>query len=321
MVAPAINISSDASEESVTSVVSRVILLGIIPTDIPIIPDMPTDLPTIPELHVVSPILCSNDSEPESADELPERHPYLDDRQEEYVGFTRRDDASTYWARIAAVETERELKEAEADDEADAKVQPEGTIEIGVDVAIGIDIPDDLVVPDAIERLGQLEEGMQRWLPKKPAVTLDSLTKTKARMKMITITKVKEMETTVTIMEMEIKTEGMEVQKEMHQLLGFVTIRIFFIVNQATLVTIGINESYEMPWKDLMKLMIEVYCPRIKIQQLENKLWNLCVKGSDVAGYTRRFQELTLLCPRMVPEENDKIESLLQYRDGYVPFQ
>nr|GFA21364.1 hypothetical protein [Tanacetum cinerariifolium] len=74
MVAPAINISSDVSEESVTSVVSRVILLGTIPTDIPIIPDMPTDLPTIPELHVVSPFLCSNDSESESADELPERH-------------------------------------------------------------------------------------------------------------------------------------------------------------------------------------------------------------------------------------------------------
>nr|GEX43411.1 hypothetical protein [Tanacetum cinerariifolium] len=74
MVAPAINISSDASEESVTSVVSRVILLGTIPTDIPIIPDMPTDLPTIPELHVVSPFFCSNDFESESADELPERH-------------------------------------------------------------------------------------------------------------------------------------------------------------------------------------------------------------------------------------------------------
>nr|GEY56943.1 reverse transcriptase domain-containing protein [Tanacetum cinerariifolium] len=67
----------------------------------------------------------------------------------------------SYWARIAAVETERELKEAEANEEADAEVQPEATIEIEVDVAIRIDIPDDLVVPNAIERLGQLEEGMQ----------------------------------------------------------------------------------------------------------------------------------------------------------------
>ncbi|GJS47463.1 hypothetical protein Tco_0597584, partial [Tanacetum coccineum] len=48
-----------------------------------------------------------------------------------------------------------------------------------------------------------------------------------------------------------------------------------------------------------------------EIQKLENKLWNLCVKGTDIAGYTRRFQELTLLCPRMVPEENDKIERFI----------
>ncbi|GKA54342.1 putative reverse transcriptase domain-containing protein [Tanacetum coccineum] len=74
--------------------------------------------------------------------------------------------------------------------------------------------------------------------------------------------------------------------------------------------TIGIDEAYEMPWKDLMKLMIEVYCLRNEIQKLENELCNLCVKGTDVAGYTRRFQELTLLCPRMVPEENDNIERM-----------
>ncbi|GKC34846.1 hypothetical protein Tco_1047230, partial [Tanacetum coccineum] len=47
-----------------------------------------------------------------------------------------------------------------ADDEADAKIQPKDTIEIGVDVSTGIDIPDDLIMPDDIERLGQLEEGM-----------------------------------------------------------------------------------------------------------------------------------------------------------------
>ncbi|GKB19902.1 putative reverse transcriptase domain-containing protein [Tanacetum coccineum] len=72
--------------------------------------------------------------------------------------------------------------------------------------------------------------------------------------------------------------------------------------------TIGIDEAYEMPWKDIMKLMIEVYCPRNEIQKLESELWNLLVKGTDITGYTRRFQELTLLCPRMVPEEAEKIE-------------
>ncbi|GKB35485.1 reverse transcriptase domain-containing protein [Tanacetum coccineum] len=50
--------------------------------------------------------------------------------------------------------------------------------------------------------------------------------------------------------------------------------------------TVGIDGAYEMSWKDLMKLMIEVYCPRNEIQKLENELWNLSVKGIDVTGYT-----------------------------------
>ncbi|GJY89800.1 hypothetical protein Tco_0504996 [Tanacetum coccineum] len=44
-----------------------------------------------------------------------------------------------------------------------------------------------------------------------------------------------------------------------------------------------------------------------EIQKLENELWNLSLKGTDVAGYTQRFQELSLLCPRIVLEEKDKI--------------
>ncbi|GJV75376.1 reverse transcriptase domain-containing protein [Tanacetum coccineum] len=60
--------------------------------------------------------------------------------------------------------------------------------------------------------------------------------------------------------------------------------------------------------KDLMKMMIEAYCPRNEIQKLESELWNLTVKGTDVVGYTQWFQELALLCPRMVPKEDDKVE-------------
>ncbi|GJT47657.1 putative reverse transcriptase domain-containing protein [Tanacetum coccineum] len=72
--------------------------------------------------------------------------------------------------------------------------------------------------------------------------------------------------------------------------------------------TVGIDEAYEISWKDLMKLIIEVYYPKNEIQKLENELWNLCVKGTDIAGYTRRFQELTLMCLRMVPEDEYKIK-------------
>nr|GEZ29204.1 hypothetical protein [Tanacetum cinerariifolium] len=66
--------SFDASEESVTSIVSRVILFSTIPTEILIVPDIPIELSIAPELPMVSPFLCSDDSEFEPADELPERH-------------------------------------------------------------------------------------------------------------------------------------------------------------------------------------------------------------------------------------------------------
>ncbi|GJW95552.1 putative reverse transcriptase domain-containing protein [Tanacetum coccineum] len=44
------------------------------------------------------------------------------------------------------------------------------------------------------------------------------------------------------------------------------------------------------------------------IQKMETKLWNLTVKGNNLTAYNQRFQELTLLCTKMVPEEEDKIE-------------
>ncbi|GKC52009.1 hypothetical protein Tco_1074754 [Tanacetum coccineum] len=62
---------------------------------------------------------------------------------------------------LAVVESESELEEAEADYEVDAEIQPEGTIEIGVNVTTGIDIPHDLPMPDTNERIGHLEESVQ----------------------------------------------------------------------------------------------------------------------------------------------------------------
>ncbi|GJV48070.1 putative reverse transcriptase domain-containing protein [Tanacetum coccineum] len=72
--------------------------------------------------------------------------------------------------------------------------------------------------------------------------------------------------------------------------------------------TIGIEATYVMRWTKLMKLMTEVYCPRNEIQKMETELWNLTVKGNDLTAYTRRFQELVMLCTRMVLNEEDKVE-------------
>ncbi|GKE52158.1 putative reverse transcriptase domain-containing protein, partial [Tanacetum coccineum] len=72
--------------------------------------------------------------------------------------------------------------------------------------------------------------------------------------------------------------------------------------------TIGIEAAYAMSWVELMKLMTEVYCLINEVQKMDTELWNLVVKGNNLTDYTRRFQELVLLCTRMVPNEEDKVE-------------
>ncbi|GJT69318.1 putative reverse transcriptase domain-containing protein [Tanacetum coccineum] len=74
---------------------------------------------------------------------------------------------------------------------------------------------------------------------------------------------------------------------------------------------IGVDAAYAMKWAGLMRLMTEVYCPRNEIQKMETELWNLTVKGNDLTAYTQRFQELILLCTRMVPDEEDKVEKFI----------
>ncbi|GJY15537.1 reverse transcriptase domain-containing protein [Tanacetum coccineum] len=86
--------------------------------------------------------------------------------------------------------------------------------------------------------------------------------------------------------------------------------------------TVGYDAAYGMPWKSLMKMMTENYCPRSEIKKLETELWDLTVKGTDVESYTQRFQELVLLCSRMILDESDKVEryvgGLLDNNQGSV---
>ncbi|GJX75962.1 reverse transcriptase domain-containing protein [Tanacetum coccineum] len=53
--------------------------------------------------------------------------------------------------------------------------------------------------------------------------------------------------------------------------------------------TIGAETAFAMSWRELMKLMTEVYCPRNEIQKMESELWNLT----------------------MVPEEEDRVEKFI----------
>ncbi|GKD47756.1 putative reverse transcriptase domain-containing protein, partial [Tanacetum coccineum] len=75
--------------------------------------------------------------------------------------------------------------------------------------------------------------------------------------------------------------------------------------------TIRTDAAYALSWRELLMLMTEVYCPRNEIQKMETKLWNLSVKNNDMATYTQRFQELTMMCTKMVPEEEDQVERFI----------
>ncbi|GKC78793.1 putative reverse transcriptase domain-containing protein [Tanacetum coccineum] len=75
--------------------------------------------------------------------------------------------------------------------------------------------------------------------------------------------------------------------------------------------TIGVDAAFSMSWRELMKLMAEVYCPRTEIQKMEYELSNLTVKNNDLAAYTQRFQELTMLCTKMIPKEEDQVEKFI----------
>ncbi|GJX96720.1 putative reverse transcriptase domain-containing protein [Tanacetum coccineum] len=72
--------------------------------------------------------------------------------------------------------------------------------------------------------------------------------------------------------------------------------------------TVTQDVAYAMDWKALKKMMTVKYCPRGKIKKLEIELWNLKVKGIDVASYTLRFQELALIYGRMFHEELDEVD-------------
>ncbi|GKD45059.1 putative reverse transcriptase domain-containing protein, partial [Tanacetum coccineum] len=72
--------------------------------------------------------------------------------------------------------------------------------------------------------------------------------------------------------------------------------------------TVTQDVAYAMDWKALKKLMIVKYCPRGEIKKLEIELLNLKVKGTDVASYTLRFQELALMCGRMFHKESNEVE-------------
>ncbi|GJR98094.1 hypothetical protein Tco_0270268 [Tanacetum coccineum] len=58
-------------------------------------------------------------------------------------------------------------------------------------------------------------------------------------------------------------------------------------------------------------LLTNKYCPRTEVKKMEDELYNLAIKGNDLKPYVRRFQELAVLCPNMVPNTEKLLEAFI----------
>nr|GEU89950.1 reverse transcriptase domain-containing protein [Tanacetum cinerariifolium] len=78
---------------------------------------------------------------------------------------------------------------------------------------------------------------------------------------------------------------------------------------------IGIEQANKITWTELKRLLTNKYCPRIEVKKMEDDFYSLAVKGNDLKTYVRRFQELAVLCPNMVPNT----EKLMEVFIGGLP--
>nr|GEV88694.1 reverse transcriptase domain-containing protein [Tanacetum cinerariifolium] len=74
---------------------------------------------------------------------------------------------------------------------------------------------------------------------------------------------------------------------------------------------IGIEQANKITWTELKRLLTNKYCPRTEVKKIEDEFYNLVVKGDDLKTYVRRFQELSILCPNMVPNTEKIMESFI----------
>ncbi|GKC30142.1 reverse transcriptase domain-containing protein [Tanacetum coccineum] len=71
---------------------------------------------------------------------------------------------------------------------------------------------------------------------------------------------------------------------------------------------IGIDQAKQITWTELKRLLTDKYCPRTDVKKMEDEFYNLVVKGNDLKTYIRRFQELAVLRPNMVPNAEKLME-------------
>ncbi|KAJ0770963.1 putative nucleotidyltransferase, Ribonuclease H [Helianthus annuus] len=75
---------------------------------------------------------------------------------------------------------------------------------------------------------------------------------------------------------------------------------------------LGLATANATPWNDFKELIKREYCTREDIHKLEDELYHLKMTGSEIEAYTKRSNELAVLCPTMVDPPIKRIELYLK---------
>ncbi|KAJ0748572.1 putative nucleotidyltransferase, Ribonuclease H [Helianthus annuus] len=75
---------------------------------------------------------------------------------------------------------------------------------------------------------------------------------------------------------------------------------------------LGLAAANATPWNNFKELIKREYCTRDDIHKLEDELYHLKMTGSEIEAYTKRSNELAILCPTMVDPPVKRIELYLK---------
>nr|GEW93771.1 hypothetical protein [Tanacetum cinerariifolium] len=72
--------------------------------------------------------------------------------------------------------------------------------------------------------------------------------------------------------------------------------------------TLGREVANGRPWTEVKQMMTDEFCPTEEVRRLRDELRHLKLRDMNIAAYTKRFDELALLCLDVVPNEKKKVE-------------
>ncbi|GKC92474.1 reverse transcriptase domain-containing protein, partial [Tanacetum coccineum] len=91
----------------------------------------------------------------------------------------------------------------------------------------------------------------------------------------------------------------------------FISYQPFYFNVECVPQPIGIEQANKITWTKLKRLLTNKYCPQTEVKKMEDEFYNLTIKGDDLKTYVRRFQELAILCPNMVPNTEKLIKAFI----------